>query len=1108
MSSRTNVPHLHVHSMFSMLDGVPSPSDYLSACDSKGIPALAFTEHGNMGSHAEASIESRNFKTKTILGMEAYVVNDVGKMQEVRKEIDQTRDKDKKEVLKAERDKFRKSGHLVLLAKDAEGYGNLVSINNHSWTSGFYFRNRTDFRTIAAHSHGLIALSACQSGLVSRYLLMGKRKTAVRIAKLMKKIFGSDFYLELQFLDMKVQDKLNKMLVELSHHLDIPLVITNDVHYVNEGDHKIQQVLIQLATRGSMTGFSSKVNYLKTLEDFENDFRAHGSVPRKEFVSCIDNTFRIADQCNHIVKTGALYFPEFDHTTHFLYNRFSIADKTEFFKRILVYRAKSRLRGLVSDRRYKERLSFEFSTLKKLGGLDYFFIVDDLLNYVREQGAFSMIRGSANGSLIAFVFGFGLIDPIKHGILFERFVSKYRSLNDIDIDIDVRSEFRQRALAYLRDKYGYDRVLTVGTYNRMQLKGAIKDVTRVFKERIDRKIEATDDEDEATRLAEKQREYSYPNINRLTAPMDGALTLGKAIGMYEPFKLWYEKNRRIVKKYIAPIVGNVRNVSMHPAGVIILPDGMTSLLPVRTQADPHIKDERVTTTVWENSHTSREDLNEVGVMALDILGVKTLSVVSDVIDLIKATRGVELDLYELDLEDKKTLKQFNKHETLGVFQFSGGAASQIVGITKITEFNDLIVINALARPGALQAKAEVAYSERKVDKSLVEYDHHSLSTILNDSLGVLVFSEHILRTASEFAGMHPKKADNLRKIIKGKNPAVFKAYKKEFISGARKKWRKEPGIKDTAERIWEKFSQAGSYLFPRGHATSYALLGYICMYLKVHYPVEFFACHLQYQPQDKYGRVKEVAEGAYKVKFHMPTITSPKLQFEASGNGVWWPLTALKSVGAKAVASIVEEAPFTSLQDFYDRVDKRVCNKRVVENLIVAGVFREFGNKRAVMMAYKKLRKDKDMELPDVFASRDSMAAAMENVYGFEVQSIGNLFKKELKNYGRFTTWEEFNDALPGDTVKVYGRVVKVSPFKTKNGDPMAFTMIKNGKHEYSITLFPEALRLAKQYFQKGNVLVVSGAKNVYRNEGSIVLNTNRAKVNLAFAKGSWVKQL
>ena len=1117
----TNIPHLHTHTYFSALDGVPSPESYLKRCDELRIPAIAFTDHGNCGSWAQASIESKNYRAKPILGIEAYVSKNVDKINSVRKMEREEKDESKKQKYKDYLKKNRPTFHIILLAKNKSGYDNIVSINNHAWTDGFYYRSRTDLSHLEKHRSGIISLSACQSGIVSKYILNNQRQKAIAIAKKMKSIYKNDFYLELQFLDMPIQDKLNKELVVLGKAYNIPFVITNDCHYLNNGDHILQQVLIDMMTKKGQERFKidSKVNYLKTLKDFEDDLKLHKSIPKKIFHQAIDNVFKIAEECNYNVETGNLHFPSYDHTTHFLYSQFPIKEKIEFFKSILLHRAKKILGTKVRDPLYRERIIREFRVLrsidKNLGGIDYFLIVDDLLNYVRENGAFSVIRGSANGSLIAFVFGFGLIDPVRHNIMFERFISEYRSLNDIDIDIDVRSEFRGKAIEYLKRKYGSDRVISVGTYNRMQLKGAIKDVTRVFKERIDRSVKKAKTQEKIDNLTERQKQFLFPIINRVTSPMEGDLDVKTARRNHQLFNEWYGENEKIMKKYIEPIIGNIKNISLHPAGVIITPGSVDKLLPIRTQVDPHSPSkDRIVATVWENSHTGREDLNEIGVMALDVLGVKTLSVISDVIDLVKETKGIDIDLYNLDLEDKKTLNMFNKGEVTGVFQFSGKAAKQIVHATKITEFNDLIVINALARPGALQAGADKLYAERKEDSSLIRYDHSSLKKVLNDSLGVLVFSEHILKTASEFAGMSPEKADGLRKIIKGKHPKLFAEYKNEFIEGAKRKWKKDKNINLVAEGVWRKFKEAGSYLFPRGHASSYALIGYICMYLKVHYPVEFFTCHLRYATHSEYSDIKAIAESVYGLKFLLPNINKPKSQFEpGKKKKIWWSITALKGIGPKAIESLMAEAPFNSIEDFHDRIDKRVCNLRIVEKLVLAGAFKNFGKMGDVMHEYMEIRKTKgkvkwDGNLPMSFSSKESKILTREDIFGFGSDIIYNLYKDKLDRFGKFTSYDEFILMRKGDRVKVFGKVVKLYKTKTKAGDEMAFSALENGKVTYNITLFPEAYQLAKDYVKENNILVVSGVKNIWNKESSIVLETVRGQGTLGFKSKNWIKKL
>ena len=1089
-------PSLHTHSQASILDGVPSPSDYFKRCDELEMEKIALTDHGSLGSLAEATIESKNFNVNPIMGLEGYLILSVDKLNKAR---EAGNDKD---VL----GKLRTAYHIILLAKNEIGYKNLLKINNFAWTDGFYYRPNFDYKFLFKHKEGLICSSACQSGIVSKLILNDQHKAAEKVAARMKKEFGTDFYLELQLIDMEVQDKLNKKLIQLGNHLKIPFTLTNDAHFVNKGDHEVQKILMEIASKGEFS-YDAPENYIKSLKEWEEIRDERKSISKKIFYRAIENCIRISSECDYTVPLGNLYFPSYDHTTHFLYRKFQEKDKSKFFKKIVLYRAKKILKNKFSEDVYRKRLAYEYNTLVSLGAIDYFLICDDLLNFVRSKGAFSLIRGSANGSLIAFVFGFGLIDPIKHNIMFERFISKFRSLNDVDIDIDVRSEFRSKATAYLKKKYGKDRVVSVGTYNRMQLKGAVKDVTRVLKDRITKEMEEADEKEKA-KLFKKQKNYQFSVINKITAPMEDGLTVSKARKQYQVFDAWCDKNQDILDKLIKPAVGTIRNVSIHPAGVVITPEKFDELLPVRTQTNPSNKSERVVSTVWENSHTSREDLNEIGLMILDILGVKTLSVVSEVIKMVKEKRGIDVNLYNLDLDDKEVLKAFNKGELVGVFQFSGGSASKIVSKVPITEFNDLIVINALARPGALSAGADAKFAKRKKNPKLVKYAHHSLGNILNDSLGVLVFSEHILRTASEFAGMHPKKADALRKIIKGKNLVAFKKYEKRFIAGAIKKWSGEKDINKIAKNVWKNFSQAGSYLFPRGHASSYALLGYICQYLKVKYPVEFFACHLRYAEQAKYSNIKSIAEKHYGVRFKMPNINTPKLQFEATGMAIDWPVTAIKNVGNKAAATIIENAPYSSVKDFYSRVNRRPCNSRVVESLIVTGAFKDFGKKKSVLLEYRSLKgkKEQEKDFPIAFRSKENMRVAMEDLFGFETVSYRKLYAKKLRKFGNISSFEKFTKAKEGSIVRIFGRVTRVSVIDSKNGK-MAFASVKDGNDIFDITLFADAFKIVEEDFSKGDIVVVSGTKNVWEKKESIVISADRFRKD-SLKSGSWIRRI
>jgi DNA polymerase-3 subunit alpha len=1115
-----NIPHLHSHSAYSVLDGIPSPEEYLKACDDKNITAIAATEHGTMASHAHYSVEAPKHKTKVILGLEAYVIDSVSKMNKLRTSSD---DKDK-EILK----EYRSSFHVVLLAKNEIGYKNLIKINNDSWINNFYYKNRTDFKAIEECREGLVCLSGCMSGIVSKLLLQGKKKSAKKVAKNMKRVFGDDFYLELQMLDMEEQSKANRLLIDLGNQLGIGHVLTNDVHFIDKKDYQVQKMLLTMQTKGALE-FGTSVNYLKTLKDFENDLKNHKEISKSVFIKSIDNVFKIADNCNYNISTGGLYFPEFDHKTHPLYYKYPIKNKNKFFRKIILHGAKLRLGERLKEKIYQERLSKEYNILFKLGGIDYFLIVDDLLDYVRKNGAFSVIRGSANGSLIAFCLGFGLIDPIRHGIMFERFVSEHRSLNDIDIDIDIRSEFRSKAIDYLKNKYGDDRVISVGTFNRMQLKGSVKDVIKIFRERCEKKLKAGVNPKKAIILKDKiEKKYSFKTINGITHSMFDNLPLDKAREEYPKFDDWCNKNKKIVETYISPLVGNIRAVGIHAAGVVITPNHVNELLPVRTQADNKNKGERMIATEWENSHTGREDLNEVGVMALDILGVRTLSIISETLDLINKNKKKSLDLYNLDLNDKKTMDAFKDEDLLGVFQFTGTSTARVVHSMNENDFdfNDLIAIVALSRPGALSAGADHDYGKRKMGMKKVSYDHHSLKNVLNDSRGVLVFSEHILRTASEFAGMSPKEADGLRKIIKSKIPGLFETYKKKFLKGARKKWKSEKNIKEVSRKIWRKFSKAGSYLFPRGHAASYALIGYLCQYLKVNYPIEFFSCLLTFTPEpEKHGAIISLAIKKYNIDFKPPSVNYPEIKYsvisDLSGKEyIRKPLNALKGVGDKAVESILENAPFTSMEDFFNKVNKRVVNKGVVEKLIITGCFNEFGKRKEVYKLYRNLRKDKGDPSP-MFETIKTMNRFADSIYGYETISILDQCKKFIKKKGikKINSREDLAvNTNPDKFFTLIGKFKKM--YRHPPGNPpmrqVAFVTFTIDGEEVGIVLLGAALvwfleNHSEKYFVKDDLYIFRGKKNIYgktKRDDQLSFEVYKSKNKWKPKSGFWIKRV
>jgi DNA polymerase III subunit alpha len=764
--------HLHVHDDYSISDGIGKCRDYLAIAKRFGMPAMAITDHGNVSAHMDLQLSSKKLGIKPIFGIEHYIVDDAA-----------IHDGD-----------HRISNHIVLLAKDADGYRNLLKLQKLSWSpENYYYRPRIDFKALKKYRKGLIVLTACLKGIVGTDLLNGKIKTATKKLKRLKKIFGEDLYLELQLhniVDDKIdlQKVLNEELIELSEELDIQTVITNDVHYQEEGMEVVQSKVVKIKREGDLSEAYCDSIWFKNYDEMVETWKNNCSYMSKDvFDTSIANTYTIACKCDYEIPTGGLRIPTIDISEYPNYDG----------EDILTYLEKRAIAGLkkykkkLSGKRitYLKRIKYELDAFEKMDVVSYILIYDDLVRHLKKQGCLCSLRGSANGSVVLWLIGLSIVDPIKYDILFERFVSPARieaRMADIDIDLDISHIYRDMAINYLKDKYGDDHICSVGSFGRTQLKAAIKGLARVEATLLKEKLKIVKTDKLRAKLEKKLEQFDYQTINKITKIMPNSL---EDVEDIEEVKEWFDNNKEWFDKFVRPILGNAYSESLHPAGVIISPEPYDEWLPVRTNKLSAAKGgHRVYASQWENSHTFEEFLNERGVMVMDVLGVKTLTVISESIKFIKERHGKKLKLETIPTDSEKIYKSLSKGENLGLFQLG---KEQLKGYFKKIKPDNLEDINffiAADRPGPLAAGAIEAYVDRKHGNEEISYDHPSMEDVTGDTLGVLVYSEHIMRSASEFAGMDKIKSELLRKIIKAKNPEEFLAYKDEFIESAIKKW--------------------------------------------------------------------------------------------------------------------------------------------------------------------------------------------------------------------------------------------------------------------------------------------------------------------------------
>lgn len=1045
----------------SLLDGTSSCRALVDRAAQLGANSLAITDHGNLSGHMDFYLRSKKAGIKPVFGVEGYFVKDAT-----------AHDAD-----------HRSSNHIVLLAKNDIGYANLLKLQRVAWsTENFYYRPRFDWRMLKAHSEGLVCLTACMKGLLSDSWLDKKPKRAGMYARKLRKIFDEDLYIELQLLKivndkgLDMQNIANVGNLHLAEKYDIPTVITNDVHYTHQGMHKVQDMVVKIHHETEMYGIKCTDIWMKTYDEMKAAHRDNCDyIPTKIFNNSMATTNEVAAKCNYEIPTGAANFPKFKYKVHPTYKKWDKdLNKSCFFRRLI--RVAAKRKGLWEKSEYKKRIKYECGALIKTKSVDYVLIIDDLLRHMRKLGCLYHMRGSANGSLVCFLLDFGVVDPVRYNIMFERFISPGRilqGLQDIDIDLDFEAEYRDVAIAYLKQKYGEDHICSVGSFNRLQLKAAIKGLARVEAVRIKNKIKETEDEEEISLLEAELEPFAFKAMNTVTKAIHSD-TIEAACEASEEVRTWYEDNKEWFELYVRPVIGNAYTASIHPAGVIITPTSYDNWLPVRTQKSK--TGDRVFTTQWENSHTYEEFLNERGIMILDVLGVKTLSIIQSTLRDVAQRHGTTYSLDSIPRDDPDVYESLSKGENLGYFQLGKAAVKGLLRDLKPDCMDDLVFLSAADRPGALAAKAHVRYIKRKHGKEPVRYLHHSLETVLADTYGVIVYSEHIMKTAIEFADMHIVEAEELRKIIKAKDIAKFNAYRTKFMDGAINRWGED--VRDTADTVWEKFRASATYLFPLGHSTAYAIYGNATQWLKIHYPLEFFKNYLDYADDKEYPTIMKVAGGEYGVEFLNPSVNFSKGRFLIRKNKIQWSLASIKGIGIKAAVEIEKEQPFSSLEDFFTRVNKRVINVRVVKALIIAGALRKFGKVPNLMREYFALKKQ---SLPEEFENMTKAEWELERtkIITYNLQSLAGIFKDKVK---RVDTFKQFDAAPIGRRVVVIGAVAKKYEAKTKKGQPFWILTLEDMGEQFTVVMWSDFLNTlvngARTRVKKGSVIVASGQKS------------------------------
>lgn len=1032
MGKSMDFVHLHVHSEYSLLDGAARISELPKAAAKLGQQAIAITDHGVLYGAIDFYKACQKEGIKPIIGCEVYV---------------------------APRGRFQKEGkvdanlgHLVLLAENMTGYKNLIRLVSLAYTEGFYYKPRVDYELLREHSEGLIALSACLAGEIPDLLLAGQQGEAEERALCYQELFGEgNFFLELQDHGLREQKIVNQKLVALSKKTGIPLVATNDVHYLKKEDAEAQDILLCIQTAKSVDDesrlkFPSSEFYLKSAEEMAELFEAEA----------LENTVRIAKRCSVTFDFNAMHLP-----------RYETPGKPGEYLRELCYE--------LLEEKYPEpdevvltRLEYELGLIEEMGYPSYFLIVWDFVRYAREKGIpVGPGRGSAASSIVAYILGITNIDPLAFELVFERFLNPER-VTMPDVDIDFCYERRDEVIDYVVQKYGADSVAQIATFGTMAARAVVRDVGRALN-------------------------FSYAEVDRIAKmiPNQQGITLEKAFELSQDLREAYDSDSRVAKlmDLARQLEGLPRHASVHAAGVVITEEALTEYIPIQKTVDG------VIITQYPMGL-----LEELGLLKMDFLGLRTLTVMEDTKEIVRHSEGIEIDFERLPLDDEATYVLMQDGYTKGVFQLESPGMRDMIKELKPSTFEDVVAAVALFRPGPMENIPDFIASKHGLKK--VSYLHPSLEPILDKTYGIMVYQEQIMQVASIMAGFSYGQADILRRAMGKKKIELLMQMKAEFVNGCLANGHSE----ELAVQIYDLIEKFANYGFNRAHSVPYALLAYQTAYLKAHYPEAYMAALLT-SMMGNTNKVTEYINECQRMGISIlpPDINESYADFTVVGECIRFGLAAIKNIGQAAIESIVAgrkaQGAYASLEDFVNRVDLRAVNKRAIESLIKAGALDSLGYNRSQLIAIldrvidTSARQQKqresgqyslfDMEegfaqesipIPDIGEYPVSEMLAMEKEYlGIYVSGHPLDEKKDLLS--KLTTTDSLGllELMDEQEVVLGGLVRQTKRISTRNGELMAFVTIEDLSGQVEVVVFPRVFQRAHQFLEDDTVVIVRG---------------------------------
>jgi len=1037
--------HLHVHTEYSLLDGMCRIPQLISRAKELGMDSLAITDHGAMYGVIEFYRTAREAGIKPIIGCEIYLAPGSRFGRDA-----------------ADKNHY----HLILLAKNYTGYQNLIHLVTKAQLEGFYYRPRVDKELLEQHHQGLIALTSCLVGEIPRLILNGRLQDAKQAAQWYKQVFG-DFYLEIQRQPISELEQINQVLIDMSNELGIPLVATNDIHYVRREDAQAHDLLLCIGTNASIHDekrmkMASDTLYLRSPEEMAELFQ---DIPQ-----ALENAERIAEMCDLTMEFGRLHLPEIDLPSG------KTADE---FLAGLCYENLPHYYPQPTEE-IKQRLDYELEVIKKTQFANYFLVVGDIISFAKERNILFGVRGSAAASIVLHCLGITAVDPIEHKLVFERFLNLERKEMP-DIDLDFQDDRRDEVIAYVSKKYGQDHVAQIITFGTLGAKAAIRDVGRALG-------------------------MTYSDVDRVArlVPYSPTMTLARALNENSDLRNIYHDDQ-IIRNLVdsaRKVEGIARHASTHAAGVVISREPLTRYVPLQLGSKVNSQESVMT-------QYSMDDIAEIGLLKMDFLGLANLTILGKARDIIAENHGVEIDLHSIPMDDAKTFALLSSGETTGIFQLEGAGMRRYIKELKPTAFSDIAAMVALYRPGPMEHIPTFIKAKHGLEP--IRYPHPALGNILEETYGVIVYQDQVLFIVREFAGYSLGHADIFRKAMGKKIPEVMKKERRRFIEGAR-----ENGFSaNVAEQVFNLIEPFAGYAFNKAHSVSYALIAYQTAYLKANYPADYITAFLIIhadQPEKVASAVAECRRLGISVL--PPDINRSQVSFSIEKDGaapaIRFGLSAIKNVGPGAVEPMVAEksknGEFKSIEDLCRRCDLRGINRRVIESLIKAGAFDKLGSRAVLLSNVNRIislaQREQQMresgqvtmfdlwgkEMPVPMPSLDLGMAedvSMKEKLAWEKELTGvylseHPFSAVAGELSAETTLVgQIDVELVGQMVDIVGMVGSVRQLFSREGNSFASVILEDLSGQVEIMVWPKVYTDTSEIWQEGNILEVKGKVRV-----------------------------